>query len=127
MSRKWQNTREKQLRAAQRKAELKKRDAMTLSAIKYGLLAFGILFPFFILAYVWQEYLYPIFTPHSQESMGVFLGLGFLTSAAFLKKCRNNIGKKHFIIRFFILSYLCFFVFAGFCFSVIGIGAFFGL
>lgn len=49
MSRKWQNTREKQMRAAQRKAELKKRDAMTLSAIKYGLLAFGVLFPFLFL------------------------------------------------------------------------------
>lgn len=118
MSRKWQNTREKQMRAAQRKAELKKRDAMTLSAIKYGLLAFGVLFPFFIFAYVWQEYLSPIFIPHSQESMGVFLGLGFLASAAFLKKCRNNIGKKHFIIRFFILSYLCFLFLPDFVFPL---------
>lgn len=127
MSRKWQNTREKQLRAAQRKAEIKKRDDMTLSAIKYGLLAFGVLFPFFIFAYVWQEYLYRIFTPHSQESAQLFLGLGFLASAVLLKKCRNNIGKNHVIIRFFTLCYLCFLIFFGFCFSVTGIGTFCGL
>lgn len=102
----------------QRKEEIKKKDEMTLNAIKYFLIAFSILFIFSLLGCMWQNFGHLIFPPKNQSSHIVFFSAGFLLSAKFWKKCHDNIATNHVLLRLYSIIIFSCSMFVGVCFLI---------
>ena len=113
MARKGENTRKKERIKQQRRTERKKRDAMTLTAMKSGLIAFGCMFVSMLLGLLWQEGVSPYVTPNNPQSFMLFVGIGFIFGAVFTKRCHDNIRPGYVILRFFsMLIFIMFVIFA---------------
>lgn len=121
MARKWENTREKEWVTRQRKAEEKKRDAMTLTAMKSGLIAFGCMFVSLLLGLLWQEGISPYVTPNNPQSFVLFVGIGFILGAVFSKRCHDNIQAGCVILRLFSLAFFIMCAVSAPIFTIMGI------
>lgn len=113
MSRKNKNTREKELREKRHKEERKKKDERTLRAIKYALIAFGSMFLFMLIGWVWQEFEHKVVMLQTSYLPLMFVGAGLLISARYWKKCRDNIEEYHVLFKLYTLLFVIFFTFAG--------------
>lgn len=105
MARKWENTRKKEHIKQQRRTERKKRDAMTLTAMTSGLIAFGCLFVSLLFGLLWQEGISPYVTPNNPQSFVLFVGIGFILGAVFSKRCHDNIQPGYVILRLLSMSF----------------------
>lgn len=105
MARKWENTRKKEHIKQQRRTERKERDAMTLTAMKSGLIAFGCIFVSLLLGLLWQEGISPYVTPNNPQSFMLFVGIGFILGAVFSKRCHDNIRPSYVILRLITMSF----------------------
>lgn len=113
MSWKEKNTRENGLWARQLKEKIKKLDEMTLNAIKYALITYGILFIIVIIGYIWQRHLCHYVSTQFQPVLYLFLGVGLLFNAKWCKKCYNNIGRNHVIFRIYAMIFTIMFIIVG--------------
>ncbi len=105
MARKWENTRKKEHIKQQRRADEIKRDAMTLTAIKSGLIAVGCMFVSMLLGLLWQEGISPYVRPDNPQSFMLFVGIGLILGAIFSKRCHDNIQPGCVILRFFSMLF----------------------
>lgn len=115
MIQKEKNTREKELKVRQYIEKIKKLDEMTLNAIKYALITYGILFIIVIIGYIWQQHLRDYVGMQFQPILYIVLGVGLLIDARWCKKCYNNISRNHVILRLYAMIFTILFIVGGGC------------
>lgn len=106
MKSKDRGTNRKKQREAEKKAALRVKDAMFFAAVKYTLLAVGLMFLSCILYYIGYEYSPgALLLPKRETAVSVPLCITLWLSARCIKKARENILAGRVLFRFHYMAW----------------------
>lgn len=106
MKSKDRGTNRKKQKEALKKEALRAKDAAFFAAVKYTLLAFGLMFLSFTLLYIGQEYSPGVFLLSTERTSVSFLPcVGVWLSARYIKKTHDTIQPNHILLRYFSMAF----------------------